>query len=458
MNRFLALARRRDTGDTRGVECDADGNLYTSPVAGADATVVRIVDVNGDSCMDEVNDALQVNVVAGGAGGGAATIADGADVTQGALGDAEVAVAGPASSIAILKRIRTLLAVVAVTVADGADVTQGSPTDAAVITDVAGTVSGKLRGLVKWAFERMPASLGQKTKLLSLPVTLASDEDALAVTGTFYPVTQPVSLAVAPSTPVTGPIDIEVGGVAPQLDDTDKIAMSVYGTDAAVGDTPLPVDATYGVRISHPNATSATTDADADTNNAPLTDVGNVLRYWARLWAFNGTTWDRLRKDATGALRVSLYGKNIAAGDKELNVSASGNLEVDVASALPAGTNSVGGTKDDGPQWVSVWGIVGERFTSADASGAAAAVSDAPTGGQKLVITDILVSVDTAMRVDFTEETSGDFLASLYLPENGSAQVTPRSTWKMAVADKQLMVQTSVAGNIAITAFYHSEA
>ncbi len=66
-----------------------------------------------------------------------------------------------------------------VSVADGDDVAEGATTDAAVVTDTTGTVSGKLRGLVKWAFERMPTSLGQKTKAASLPVTLASDEDVL---------------------------------------------------------------------------------------------------------------------------------------------------------------------------------------------------------------------------------------------------------------------------------------
>jgi len=328
MDQVLITGRSPDN-QPRPVRVDANGNLYTTPAAAA-SDAVRLVDVAGDSCMDEVNNAARVNVVAGAVGGGPATIADGADVTQGANADA------------------------------------------AITADLAGTASSKLRGLVKWAYERMPASLGQKTKLLSLPVTLASDEDALAVTGTFYPGTQPVSVAdgsdaaegtttdAASATAtvedntartgiglwkgiknvlklindklvtgtVIGNVNIGVGDQAIQLDDTDKLAVSVYGTDAAVGDTPLPVDATYGVRISHPNATSATTDADADTNNAPLTDVGNVLRYWARLWAFNGTTWDRLRKDATGALRVSLYGKDSAAGDKELSVSGAGNLEV----------------------------------------------------------------------------------------------------------------------------------
>lgn len=69
------------------------------------------------------------------------------------------------------------------TIADGADVAEGATTDAAVITDVSGTVSGKLRGLVKWAFERMPASLGQKTMANSLPVVLPSDQSAIPVTG-----------------------------------------------------------------------------------------------------------------------------------------------------------------------------------------------------------------------------------------------------------------------------------
>jgi hypothetical protein len=52
----------------------------------------------------------------------------------------------------------------------------GATTDAAVVTDTTGTLSGKLRGLVKWAFERMPASLGQKAASASLAVVLASDQ------------------------------------------------------------------------------------------------------------------------------------------------------------------------------------------------------------------------------------------------------------------------------------------
>jgi len=70
-------------------------------------------------------------------------------------------------------------------IVDGADVAEGATADAAVITDTTGTVSGKLRGLVKWAFERMPASLGQKAMTASLPVTIASDDTLVSEINAF---------------------------------------------------------------------------------------------------------------------------------------------------------------------------------------------------------------------------------------------------------------------------------
>lgn len=108
----------------------------------------------------------------------------------------------------------------AVTVADGADVTQGALADAAVITDTTGTLSGKLRGLVKWAFERMPASLGQKTAAASLPVVIASDQSAVKITGfsgqaaIVVTATTPLDVAIADSSTV----DIKkMGGVATSM-------------------------------------------------------------------------------------------------------------------------------------------------------------------------------------------------------------------------------------------------
>ena len=89
---------------------------------------------------------------------------------------AQVDPAQKASGISLLKGILTLLGG-----ASGATTVWGTTADAAVVTDTTGTISGKLRGLVKWAFERMPAALGQTTMAASLPVTIASNQSALSV-------------------------------------------------------------------------------------------------------------------------------------------------------------------------------------------------------------------------------------------------------------------------------------
>jgi hypothetical protein len=67
-------------------------------------------------------------------------------------------------------------------IAGGASADIGAVADAAIITDAVGSLSGKLRGLVKWAFERMPAALGQTTMSASLPVVIASNQTGIPLT------------------------------------------------------------------------------------------------------------------------------------------------------------------------------------------------------------------------------------------------------------------------------------
>jgi len=82
-------------------------------------------------------------------------------------------------------------------IADGLDVTQGALADAAITSSAAGSVSGKLRGLVAILADVWDnannlvrthvtnilgiTASGQGTKATSLPVTLASDEDAVGL-------------------------------------------------------------------------------------------------------------------------------------------------------------------------------------------------------------------------------------------------------------------------------------
>lgn len=73
----------------------------------------------------------------------------------------------------------------AVTIANGADVAEGSTTDPAVTTDANGTLSAKLRGLIVLMvnfLSRFPESLGAKSTANSLAVTLPTDQAALAST------------------------------------------------------------------------------------------------------------------------------------------------------------------------------------------------------------------------------------------------------------------------------------
>lgn len=81
---------------------------------------------------------------------------------------------------------------------DNVEITAGSGSP--IRTDLVGTahyqvvkLDGGGDGLA------VPIVAGQQTKAASLPVTIASDQDALTVTGTFWQATQPVSIATAPA-------------------------------------------------------------------------------------------------------------------------------------------------------------------------------------------------------------------------------------------------------------------
>lgn len=120
---------------------------------------------------------------------------------------------------------------------------------------------------------------------------------------------------------------------------------------------------------------------------------------------------------------------------------------------LGTGTNTIGATKDAGVNWT----IVRTYTTSADLT-TAAAITAAPTGGQKLVLDDCLVSSAVASEFTIQEETSATVFASVFLPANGTAQITLRDGLKTAVADKKFFGKMSAAGNVRVTACYHSEA
>lgn len=94
--------------------------------------------------------------------------------------------------------------------------------------------------------------------------------------------------------------------------------------------------------------------------------------------------------------------------------------------------------------------------TSADMR-TAADLTTAPPAGQHLVITDILIGVDTAMLFQFLEETSGTCIGTVDLITDGSIFISPRGRWKLPVAAKKLQGDAGVSGNVHITVWYYFE-
>ncbi len=109
-------------------------------------------------------------------------------------------------------------------------------------------------------------------------------------------------------------------------------------------------------------------------------------------------------------------------------------------------------TRDAGPAQ-----SVTRTYTASANMTTAAAITAAPPTGFYVVAEDILISTDTAMAFDVEMETTANVLAKVYLPANGTAQITLRGYIKGDTAAKKLQGKASVAGNVAITAVYHYE-
>ena len=153
--------------------------------------------------------------------------------------------------------------VVQLTTTGGAGATLGTTADAAVVTDAAGTLSGKLRGLVKWAFERMPAALGQTTKANSFPVVFPSDQTLTTSPNTFDNITFEL----------TGDV-FDAGDVIEGLQ-TIALAGSVRLKNIVLSETAaVALKANLDILIF-----SANPSLSVFTNNAaPNIDTGDILK------------------------------------------------------------------------------------------------------------------------------------------------------------------------------------
>ncbi len=209
--------------------------------------------------------------------------------------------------------------------------------------------------------------------------------------------------------------------------------------------------------------------------NVQIVDGNGDAKYLAATGA--GTSGDPhvMRQSLEQANHDSLNGNaNLQVGNADVGSAnpvpvsdAGGALTVDQAAHdnLNCNANVQVGNADAGlsnPLPVSLVGsaqtLNSQYTTSADLSSAAAAVTAAPTSGQKICLDELIVSVGTAMVVTFTEETSGTVFLALALAANTPVHIPLQHRIKLATADKKLMAQASVSGNVYITTVYHSQA
>lgn len=250
--------------------------------------------------------------------------------------------------------------------------------------------------------------------------------------------------------------DDALGGLTPAEGDNVQLFVSATGRlwCSATIDAALPAGTNAIGKLA---ANTGVDIGDVDvTSIVPGTGATNLGK------AIDGVTG----ATDTGVLLLAtrddaLAGITPAEGDNtQLFVDANGRLwgSVKVDSALPAGTNTIGNVKIAGLSATIVNGVSAAAVTSADASAADVDVTDAPSAGQKIVITDVVVSVAAAIDVTLKEETSGTVFAILYMAENQTVHLKFDSKQKLATADKKLVARTSGAGAVTVRASYYSEA
>lgn len=272
-------------------------------------------------------------------------------------------------------------------------------------------------------------------------ITADYDTGAGTVTMPLVGVALPGSGGAVAGGTSTAPFRTDPMGTTAQPVTDNGGSLTVDGTVTAAQTTHDNLNANANLQVGN---------ADVATGNpVPISDAGGSL-------TVDGSV------SVSGSVAVTDGGGSLTVDGTVTVTDGSGSLTVDgsvsLASAIPAGTNSIGTTKDGGPSWTTSIGVSGVAFVSGLTT-SAQAITDAPTSGQYLVLDDLIVSVPTACTVLIEDETSGADLYRLHFAGAGFAQITPRGKTKRSVADKKLTARVASGSTTecGITAYFHSE-
>lgn len=177
--------------------------------------------------------------------------------------------------------------------------------------------------------------------------TITSITNAVAVTGTFWQATQPVSIASMPSTPVTGtfwPITQPISGtVTANLSATDNAVLDAialgYGAEGSALASGILLQGDDGTDRTNV-LVDTTGHLQIDVITAPTTAVTGT--FWQTTQPVSLASVPSHAVTNAGTFAVQESGAALTALQLIDNMISGSEAQVDIVAALPAGTNVIG--------------------------------------------------------------------------------------------------------------------
>jgi hypothetical protein len=264
----------------------------------------------------------------------------------------------------------------------------------------------------------------------TLPVSLASTTitGTVAVTGTFWQATQPVSLASVPSHAVTN-----AGTFAVQAAQTGTWTVTGTGGTFPVTDSggSLTVDGTVAATQSGTWNVTVNAALPAGTNNIGDVDVLSLPTVAAVTTVTTLTTCSTLTgggvahdaADSGNPVKVGAIATASMLGRTPVAAADRSDLVVDTVGALIV---------RDG---VSLEDIISERTTNTDGASTAMTGAFAATASQRIYVTDLILanSSSTNITVDIRDGVAGSVLATFPVPANGGVVHSFRTPLRFSI-------------------------
>lgn len=150
----------------------------------------------------------------------------------------------------------------------------------------------------------------------------------------------------------------KINAVAPQLDDTDKLAVSIYGKKTDAGDFPIPISSADRLVVDQAawGGSGLTVPFSASADGKSTSIIGPLINAFHYL--FNGTNWDRQRNNVELTLLASAARTAETNSSDQTNYNGKGIViivDVTVDPAAAAITPTIDAKDPISGNYVQIW-------------------------------------------------------------------------------------------------------